>query len=115
LERGKADAGLLGAVLETKREALKTEGLIETMRRDASFVDVAGLGRLRDWIAKRKDALTPEGRRFGLVPPKGVLITGVQGWGKSLAARSVAGEGGCELARLDAGAVYDKYGGEGGQ
>jgi len=112
LERGKADAGLLDAVLETKREALKTEGLIETVRRDTSFTDVAGLGHLRDWIAKRKSALTVEGRRFGLVPPKGVLITGVQGCGKSLAARAVAGEWGFELARLDAGALYDKYVGE---
>lgn len=112
LERGKADAGLLDAVLETKREALKTEGLIETVRRDASFMDVAGLRHLHDWIAKRKSALTVEGRRFGLVPPKGVLITGVQGCGKSLAARAVAGEWGFELARLDAGALYDKYVGE---
>ena len=112
LARGKADAGLLDAVLETKRDALKTEGLIETVRRDASFGDVAGLRHLRDWIAKRKNALTPEGRRFGLVPPKGVLITGVQGCGKSLAARAVAGEWGFELARLDAGALYDKYVGE---
>ncbi len=92
LARGKADAGLLDAVLETKRETLKTEGLIETVRHDASFSDVAGLRRLRDWIGKRKSALTPEGQRFGLVPPKGVLITGVQGCGKSLAARAVAGE-----------------------
>ena len=112
LARGRADAGLLDAVLDTKRETLKTEGLIETVRRDASFVDVAGLRHLRDWIGKRKSALTPEGQRFGLVPPKGVLITGVQGCGKSLAARAVAGEWGFELARLDAGALYDKYVGE---
>ncbi len=112
LERGKADAGLLDAVLDSKREALKTEGLIETVRRDASFGDVAGLRHLRDWIEKRKSALTPEGQRFGLVPPKGVLIMGVQGCGKSLAARAVAGEWGYELARLDAGALYDKYVGE---
>jgi SpoVK/Ycf46/Vps4 family AAA+-type ATPase len=46
------------------------------------------------------------------VPPKGVLITGVQGCGKSLAARAVAGEWGYELARLDAGALYDKFVGE---
>ena len=84
LARGKADAALLDAVLETKREALKPEGLIETVRRDASFTDVAGLRHLRDWLAKRKNALTVEGRRFGLVPPKGVLITGGQGCGKSL-------------------------------
>jgi SpoVK/Ycf46/Vps4 family AAA+-type ATPase len=112
LARGKADAGLLDAVLDTKREVLRTEGLIESVRRDASFGDVAGLRRLREWIDKRKSALTAEGRRFGLVPPKGVLITGVQGCGKSLAARAIAGQWGYELARLDAGALYDKYVGE---
>jgi len=112
MARGKADAGLLDAVMDAKREVLKTEGLIETVRRDASFADVAGLRRMRDWIGKRKSALTAEGQRFGLVPPKGVLITGVQGCGKSLAARAVAGEWGYELARLDAGALYDKYVGE---
>jgi SpoVK/Ycf46/Vps4 family AAA+-type ATPase len=56
--------------------------------------------------------LTPEGQRFGLEPPKGILITGVQGCGKSLAARAVAGEWGYELARLEAGALYDKFVGE---
>src|SRR6266849_6672602 len=91
---------------------LRGDGLLETVRRDASFADVAGLRHLRDWIAKRKSALTPEGRRFGLEPPKGILITGVQGCGKSLAARSVAGEWGYEMARLDAGALYDKFIGE---
>src|SRR5713101_953994 len=112
LGRSRADAGLLDAVLDAKRQALRTEGLIETMRRDASFGDIAGLKRLREWIAKRKSALTPEGKKFGLVPPKGVLITGVQGCGKGLAARAVAGEWGFELARLDAGALYDKFVGE---
>ena len=112
LARGKADAGILDSVLEAKREALHTDGLLETVKRDTSFTDVAGLRRLREWIGKRKSALTPEGQQFGLVPPKGVLITGVQGCGKSLAARAVAGEWGYELARLDAGALYDKFVGE---
>lgn len=112
LARGRADAGLFDDVLDAKRQALRTAGLIETVRRDTSFGDVAGLKHLRDWIGKRKSAWTPEGQRFGLVPPKGVLITGVQGCGKSLAARAVAGEWGFELARLDAGALYDKFVGE---
>ncbi|HUL35012.1 MAG TPA: AAA family ATPase [Candidatus Eisenbacteria bacterium] len=112
LVRGRADTGLLDDVLEAKRQAMHTDGLLETIRRDTSFSDVAGLQSLRAWIGKRKSALTPEGQRFGLVPPKGVLITGVQGCGKSLAARAVAGEWGYELARLDAGALYDKYVGE---
>jgi ATP-dependent 26S proteasome regulatory subunit len=112
LARRRVDAGLLDAVLDAKRDALRSDGLLETVRRDASFADVEGLRRLREWIVKRKSALTPEGRRFGLEPPKGILITGVQGCGKSLAARSVAGEWGYELARLDAGALYDKFVGE---
>jgi hypothetical protein len=112
LARRKMDAGLLDAVLDAKRTALRGEGLLETVRRDTSFTDIAGLTRLRAWIAKRKSALTPEGQKFGLEPPKGILITGVQGCGKSLAARSVAGEWGYELARLDAGALYDKFVGE---
>jgi len=112
LARGKVDAGLLDDVLEAKREALHTDGLLETVKRDSSFNDVAGLQHLREWIGKRKSAMTPEGQRFGLEPPKGVLITGVQGCGKSLAARAVAGEWGYELARLDAGALYDKFVGE---
>jgi AAA+ superfamily predicted ATPase len=112
LTRRKADAGLLDDVLEAKRHAMHTDGLLETIKRDASFGDVAGLQKLREWIGKRKSALTAEGMRFGLVPPKGLLITGVQGCGKSLAARAIAGEWGYELARLDAGALYDKYVGE---
>jgi SpoVK/Ycf46/Vps4 family AAA+-type ATPase len=112
LARRRIDAGLLDAVLDAKRKAMRSEGLLESVRRDASFADVAGLRNLRDWLGKRKDALTPEGRRFGLEPPKGILITGVQGCGKSLAARAVAGEWGFELARLDAGALYDKFVGE---
>jgi ATPase family protein associated with various cellular activities (AAA)/AAA+ lid domain-containing protein len=112
LSRGKADGDLLGAVLEAKHAALRTDGLLEVIHRDTSFEDVAGLAHLREWVEKRRDALTPEGSRFGLVPPKGILIMGVQGCGKSLAARAVAGEWGYELARLDAGALYDKYVGE---
>lgn len=112
LKRGRGDAGLLADVLEAKRKALRQDGLLATVRCDASFNDIAGLARLRAWVAKRKSALTPEGREFGLEPPKGVLITGVQGCGKSLAARAIAAEWGYELARLDAGALYDKFIGE---
>jgi ATP-dependent 26S proteasome regulatory subunit len=112
LDRRRIDAGLLDAVMDAKRHAIKSDGLLETIRRDTSFKDIAGLTRLRGWIAKRKSALTPDGQKFGLEPAKGILITGVQGCGKSLAARAVAGEWGFELARLDAGALYDKFVGE---
>ena len=112
LVQNKADAAILDLALDAKREVLRGDGLLETVRRDASFADIAGLQRLREWLGKRKSALTPEGQKFGLVPPKGILITGVQGCGKSLAAKAIAGEWGFELARLDAGALYDKFVGE---
>ena len=112
LKRGRGDAGLLTDVVEAKLRTLRQDGLLEAVRRDASFNDVAGLVRLREWVRKRRSALTPEGRDFGLEPPKGVLITGVQGCGKSLAARAIAGEWAYELARLDAGSLYDKFIGE---
>lgn len=112
LAQSKADASVLDALLNAKRDALRGDGLLESVRRDASFVDIAGLQRLREWLAKRKNALAAEGQKFGLVPPKGILITGVQGCGKSLAAKAIAGDWGFELARLDAGALYDKFVGE---
>ena len=112
LAHGRVDGDLIDAVLDAKHSLTREDGLLETVRRDASFTDVAGLKRLRDWVAKRKSALTPEGQRFGLAPPKGILITGVQGCGESLVARAVAGEWGIELARLDAGSLYDKFVGE---
>ena len=112
LAQGKADTSVLDALLDAKRDALRGDGLLESVRRDASFVDIAGLQRLREWLAKRKNALAAEGQKFGLVPPKGILITGVQGCGKSLAAKAIAGDWGFELARLDAGALYDKFVGE---
>ena len=99
-------------MLDAKRDALRQDGLLEPVKRDASFNDIVGLTHLREWIAKRRSALTPEGERFGLTPPKGILLVGVQGCGKSLAARAIAAEWNFELARLDMGALYDKYIGE---
>ncbi len=92
LESRRADAATLAAVLEAKRAALPQEGLLEFVKTDATFAHVADMRSLRDWLSKRRGALSPEGRSFGLEPPKGVLITGVQGCGKSLCAKAVAGE-----------------------
>jgi hypothetical protein len=112
LEHRRVDATTLAAALEAKRASLPQDGLLEFVKTDASFADVAGLTTLRDWLTKRRGALTPEGQKFGLDPPKGVLFTGVQGCGKSLCAKAVAGEWQLQLARFDAGALYSKYVGE---
>ena len=76
----------------------------------AKFGEVGGLPHLKSWLSKRKDAfIKPE---ENLDPPKGVMLLGVQGGGKSLAAKAVAGLWHVPLLRLDMGALYNKYHGE---
>jgi AAA+ superfamily predicted ATPase len=112
LARRCADRELIADARGARHDALKQEGILEYIETDLDFSAVAGLARLKDWLRKRRGALTAEGKKFGLEPPKGVLITGVQGCGKSLAAKAVAAEWKLPLARLDAGSLYDKYIGE---
>src|SRR5262249_53062334 len=109
---GCSDGRLHLRVLDEKRKAMGQDGVLDFVKVDSSFADVAGLAGLRSWLAEGRPALTPEGQKFGLEPPRGVLITGVQGCGKSLCARAVAGEWGMQLARFDAGTLYDKFVGE---
>jgi SpoVK/Ycf46/Vps4 family AAA+-type ATPase len=112
LARGRVDAQLLSEVLEAKRSSIRQEGVLEYLKTADSFRDVAGLANLKEWLRRRRGAFSPEGKKFGLELPKGVLITGVQGCGKSLCAKAIAGEWTMQLARLDAGSLYDKFIGE---
>jgi len=112
LERGKLDACTVSDVLEAKRGVLRQEGTLTYLRADSSFANVADLKNLKEWLRKRRGALSAKGQKFGLEPPKGILITGVQGCGKSLCSKAVAGEWGLQLARFDPGSLYDKFIGE---
>jgi SpoVK/Ycf46/Vps4 family AAA+-type ATPase len=100
----------VAAVKRAKYELLSPEGIVSFEYDTRSFADVAGLGNLKAWIDRRRDAfLDPERTRDH---PRGILLLGVQGGGKSLAAKAVAGRFGVPLLRLDFGALYDKYIGE---
>ncbi|MBC7462395.1 MAG: AAA family ATPase, partial [Thermoleophilia bacterium] len=70
---------------------------------------VAGFNHLRDWVATRGGAFSPEARAFGLRPARGVLLTGVPGCGKSYVAKAIAHTWGMPLLRLDAGSLYASY------
>jgi len=74
--------------------------------------EIGGLENLKRWLAKRKKAFTPEAKRFGIPAPKGVILLGVQGCGKSMAAKAVAREWGLPLLTMEPGRLYDKYVGE---
>jgi len=97
-------------VTRAKYRLLSPEGAVSFEYDTASFADVAGLANLKGWVDRRRDALLSDGA--GRDRPKGIMLLGVQGSGKSLAAKAVAGRFGVPLLRLDFGALYNKYIGE---
>jgi ATP-dependent 26S proteasome regulatory subunit len=99
-------------VLEAKKALLKRSEMLEFVDATDNMASVGGLENLKKWLAQRRGAWEPQARQFGLEPPKGVIILGVQGCGKSLCARAVAGEWKLPLVKFDSSAVYDKYIGE---
>ncbi len=102
----------LPELAKLKFELLNKSGHLHFEYDTAQFADIAGLGRLKQWIAQRREVFTDAVLPEGLDAPKGVLLLGVQGCGKSLAAKAVAGGFSVPLVRLDFGTLYNKYHGE---
>jgi len=99
-------------VVEAKKQLLRHSGMLEFINASDNMAGVGGLENLKRWLAQRRGAWEDSAREFGLEPPHGVIILGVQGCGKSLCARAVAGEWRLPLVKFDTSAVYDKYIGE---
>jgi ATP-dependent 26S proteasome regulatory subunit len=99
-------------VLEAKKAQLKRSEMLEFVEATDNMASVGGLENLKNWLRQRQGAWDPRAREFGLEAPKGVIILGVQGCGKSLCARAVAGEWKLPLVKFDTAAIYDKYIGE---
>lgn len=103
---------IAGDVLETKKAVLRRSEMLEFVEAGEALSGVGGMDNLKRWLALRRGAWEDAARAFGLEPPHGVIILGVQGCGKSLCARAVAGEWNLPLVKFDTAAVYDKYIGE---
>ena len=99
-------------VLKLKHESLGKDGTLQMVTEIESLENVGGLARLKKWLELRRDAFLRKAGTEGLDVPKGVLLLGVQGAGKSLSARAVAGAWRVPLLRLDFGALYNKFHGE---
>ena len=99
-------------VLDSKKALLKRSEMLEFVDSTDDMSSVGGLDNLKGWLQQRRGAWEDRARKFGLDPPKGVIILGVQGCGKSLCARAVAGEWKLPLVKFDTAAVYDKFIGE---
>jgi serine/threonine protein kinase len=112
MRRGALNRDCLLDALRQKEQIVRKEGLLEFCRQTESMDDVGGLDLLKPWFAKRQEAFRPEGRHFGLRPPKGVVLVGISGCGKSLCAKALAQSWGVPLLRLDIGRLRGKYVGQ---
>ena len=108
---GAVDAADIPAVMRAKYELLNAGGVLGYEYETTTLADVAGFANLKRWLEQRRAAFGP-GRPPELDPPKGILLLGVQGCGKSVAAKATAGVFGVPLLRLDVGTLYNKYHGE---
>ncbi|MFQ3614163.1 MAG: AAA family ATPase, partial [Cyanobacteriota bacterium] len=93
-------------VLEEKKQAIRQTGILEFFTARETLKSVGGLDNLKAWVRVRQEAFTEEARRYGLPNPKGVLLVGIQGTGKSLSAKTIANEWRLPLLRLDAGRLF---------
>ncbi|HEU4996647.1 MAG TPA: AAA family ATPase [Gemmatimonadaceae bacterium] len=98
-------------VIAAKRQAVQQDGLLEYSPPEYGLNEVAGLTGLKQWLTRRRAVVTDQKRAeaFGLRFPKGILLLGVPGCGKSLCAKAVAFEWGLPLLKLDPANLYDKY------
>lgn len=109
---GALTASDLPELMKAKFELLNRSGLLHYEYATASFADVAGVSQVREWVQRRRTVFLDPSPKPALDPPKGVLLLGVQGCGKSLVSKAIAGGFGVPLVRMDFGSLYDKYQGE---
>ncbi|HYA02703.1 MAG TPA: AAA family ATPase [Syntrophobacteria bacterium] len=114
IEDGRLSHEDLKLVIEAKKRIVEREGLLEYFPVEERMADVADLAQLKAWLAKRKNIIDEPERatRMGLSFPKGILLLGVPGSGKSLCAKSVAMEWTLPLLKMDPSNLYNKYIGE---
>ena len=96
-------------VLEEKRQIVRKNGLLEYYDAVESFSNVGGLANLKEWLQKRAMAFSDAAQQFGLTVPRGVLLIGVQGCGKSLCAKAVSSLWQVPLLRFDVGRMFGSF------
>ena len=106
------DRADLPRLVEAKRTRLAATGCLESIVVDVSPDEIGGLRNLKRWLNLRHCGFSGRGQEFGLEPPRGILLLGVQGCGKSLCAKVVASAWRMPLVRMDPGVLYQKFVGE---
>jgi SpoVK/Ycf46/Vps4 family AAA+-type ATPase len=96
----------VSVVLSEKEQIIRKSGILEYYPASEAFGDVGGLDLLKDWMGKRTIAFSEKARDFGLPAPKGILLLGVQGCGKSLSSKAIASLWRLPLLRMDVGKIF---------
>ena len=109
IEKKKFDVSV---ICREKAAIVKKTGLLEVIDTDTSLTDVGGLENLKDWLEARKDCFSEKAKKFGITPPKGILLIGTPGTGKSLIAKAVASTWERPMLKLDMGKVFGSLVGE---
>ncbi|MFC1812594.1 AAA family ATPase [Thermodesulfobacteriota bacterium] len=102
----KVDSGTIDVMVIEKKHLIKKAGLLEFFDAGETMEQVGGLDALKGWLAKRQNAFTEKAKAYGLPNPKGILLLGVQGCGKSLTAKACASLWKFPLLRLDTGKLF---------
>ncbi|MCL1818645.1 MAG: AAA family ATPase, partial [Spirochaetaceae bacterium] len=106
VQKGMFDVSI---VLSEKEQIIRKSGVLEYYPAQENMREVGGLDELKKWLAKRGKAFTEEARAFGLPEPRGILLLGIPGCGKSLTAKAIAGLWQLPLLKLDVGKVFSSY------
>ncbi len=106
VQNGRLSRADVAAIFAEKQQIIRKSGLLDYCVPDVGLQHVGGLASLKDWLAKRKLALTQSAQDFGLPPPRGVLLLGVQGCGKSMCAKAVSSLWQLPLLRFDVGKMF---------
>jgi len=112
LEDGRLAADDIQKVVERKAALIRDGGMLEYFPVEDNRHELGGFAKLKEWLGRAQLGFSTEAKAMNLAPPRGLLLVGVQGCGKSLAAKFIAREWRLPLLKLDAGRLYDKYIGE---
>jgi SpoVK/Ycf46/Vps4 family AAA+-type ATPase len=112
VEDGRLCADDIHTIVRCKGEMIERGGILEFFPVEENTFEIGGFARLKSWLESARVGFSEEARALNLNAPKGVLLVGVQGCGKSLAAKFIAREWQLPLLKLDAGRLYEKYVGE---
>ncbi|MHC4488554.1 MAG: AAA family ATPase [Planctomycetota bacterium] len=102
----------INLVIASKRRMIQRGGLLEYIQIPLDLSEIGGMRRLKKWLSQRQDAFSSEATEFGLEAPRGVLMLGVQGAGKSLCAKAIATAWHQPLLKMDPGTLFNSYIGE---